>query len=266
MLGIFGQKKLVIFLKRNRLELYGSKGLISQLEFPQDIERYQEIINREKFDNLLSTFFTNQIIKRGQIVILLSEEITFQKTLDTSLDPQVEFQKFVATVPFDPGNLIAKQIAFQNQTYFVGTNKTVYEALVTVLKTGKNTVRYVVPSIIFDNIGQSINPAEVAKIFSNQNILKAANLLEAKAGQNLPVKTRIENIRKKSVTQVVLGVFAILLFATAATLIYLRYLKPSTKPVINYHQPIQIQNEATGEASPSATDSFQSTAEATSSP
>lgn len=268
MFNIFGQKKIVIYLKRSSLEIYtyDQEGPVSQLEFPQDVTKYEEIVDKSKFENLLSSFFTKQIEKRAGIIILLSEEITFQKTLDASLTPQAEFQKFVAKIPFDPQKLIAKQIAVQNQTYFVGTNKTIFEAIVNALKINNNNVRAVVPVIVFGITGQSINSTDIAKVFSSGNILKAANLLGEKAGQNMPAKTRIENIRKKSVTQAILGVFAIVLFAIAAALIYLRFSKSAKRPVINYQQPVQIQNEATGEASPSAIEDFESTTEATSSP
>lgn len=268
MFNLFGRKKIVIYLKRSSLEIYTNdqKGQVSQLEFPQGVTKYEEIVDKSKFENLLSSFFAKQIEKKGEIIILLSEEITFQKTLDASLTPQEEFQKFVAKIPFDPQKLIAKQIAVQNQTYFVGTNKNIYETIANALKINNNNVRAVVPAIVFGITGQSINSVDIAKVFSSGNILRAANLLREKAGQNMPAKTRIENIRKKNVTQAILAVFAILLFATAAALIYLRFSKPAKKPVINYQQPVQMQQEATSEASPSSIENAESTREATPSP
>ena len=267
MFNLFGQNKVIIYLKRNSLELIkdGHDTPSSHLDFPPNIAKWEEIIDRAKFENLLSSFLLKEISKREKIIILLSDEVVFQKTFPKDqIITDGDFQKFVAAIPFDPLNLSAKQVKTQNELYFTGTNKTLYEIVVSLLAQHKIKVQAVVPAIIF-GINDPLISNNLSNITSNSKLLKAANFLEkVKAPENLPAKSKIENIRNKNVTQAILAVFAILLFSTAAALLYTRYFKPVNKTPTNYLKSTEIPSvtlQSTPEASPK-----DSTQEATLSP
>jgi len=264
---IFGQNKVIIYLKRNSLELVKSQkdSQSAHLDFPADIAKWEEIIDRAKFESLLSSFLLKEITKGAKVIILLSDEVVFQKSFPIGqIVTDGDFQKFVAAIPFDPQNLSAKQVKTQNELYFIGTNKTLYEILVGLLEKNKVKVQAVVPATIF-GINDPLISNNLSNITSNSKLLKSANFLgKADTHDNLPAKSKIENIRNKNVTQAIFGIFAILLFSTAAALLYTRYFKPVNKTPVNYLKSTEIPPvtlQSTPEASPK-----DSTQEATLSP
>lgn len=73
--------KLVLYLKNQFLVFYNNQGESASLEFPQDVLKNQKIINQQKFEDLVKEFLLSLKIKNQKAVLLVTEEIIFQKTM-----------------------------------------------------------------------------------------------------------------------------------------------------------------------------------------
>ena len=78
-------KKIILFLKRDSLELYiaDGDGPKNRLLFPPEIIKYEEILDEAKFESLITSFLQKEIAPNQKVTILLSPDILFQKTISS---------------------------------------------------------------------------------------------------------------------------------------------------------------------------------------
>ena len=76
-------KKVILFLKRDSVELYiaDGDGPKNRLQFPPEIIKYEEILDEAKFESLITSFLQKELAPNQKVTILLSPDILFQKTI-----------------------------------------------------------------------------------------------------------------------------------------------------------------------------------------
>ena len=182
---LFSNPDTIIFLKRNSLEVYNQKseGVQARLDFPPNYEKDQEIIDIEKFEQLISNFLSKLNLKNNKIIIVLSAENLFEKTLPLSDKTKEEAaaKKFFGSVPFDPQKVAKKQIRTKNGLNLIAANKNLYESIVHVLQKLQSEIRAAVPVSMFGITSLVLSRQDIKKITSNSEMLKTSNFLSGNA-------------------------------------------------------------------------------------
>lgn len=178
---LFSNPAVIVFLKRNSLEVYSQKlqGVQSRLNFPPEFEKDQEIIDIQKFEQLISSFLTKLNLKEKKVIIAISAENLFEKTLplSTVAKENEETEKFFKEIPFDEPKIAKKQLRTKNGLNLIATNKNLYQAILHVLQKEGSEIEAVVPVSMFGITSQVLTRDDVKKITANSQMLKEANFL-----------------------------------------------------------------------------------------
>lgn len=198
---LFSNSDIIILLKRNSLEVFNQKaeGVQSRLNFPPDFEKDQEIIDIEKFEQLISNFLTKLNLKDKKIIIAISAENLFEKTLPLSTMAKEEegAKKFFGEVPFDEIKIAKKRLRTKNGLNLIATNKNLYEVIIHILQKEDAEIEAVVPLSMFGITSQTLSKNDIRKITSNSQILKEANFLT----ENPEIKTTSRQKSEKNGVQ-----------------------------------------------------------------
>ena len=100
---LFSNPVIIIYLKRNSLEVYTQKtqGVQARLDFPPNYEKDQEIIDIEKFEQLISNFLSKLSLEGKKVIIVISSENLFEKTIPLSdrTKEETAAKKFFEEIP-----------------------------------------------------------------------------------------------------------------------------------------------------------------------
>src|SRR3990167_711883 len=146
-------KKVILFLKRDSVALYiaDSEGPKNRLSFPPEIIKYEEILDEEKFESLITSFLQKEITPNQKVTILLSPDILFQKTIsqkDKNLE-DAEIKKFIDEIPFDTSKTATIKVPTTDGLNLIATNKKLYLPIVTACEKLNSQVEAVIPISLF---------------------------------------------------------------------------------------------------------------------
>lgn len=179
-------KKLIIYLRRNSLEVYreNAEGYLGRLEFTVDTAKDEEVINQAKFEETIFTFLNKLALKENKAIIVLSDDVLFQKTLplSTGEEEQKQIDKFFEEVPFDPQKIAKKAIETKNAINLFATNRLLYESCANALSKLQKQTGAVVPAPMLGVTQgvQALTKEDINKI-GNSNLVDASNFLTQEA-------------------------------------------------------------------------------------
>lgn len=226
---LFSNSSIIVYLKRSSLEVYSQKseGVQARLDFPPNYQKDQEILDVEKFEQLIANFLSKLNLKDKKIIIAISADNLFEKTIPLSdkAKEDAAANKFFEEIPFDPQKIVKKQIRTKNGLNLIAANKNLFESIVHVLQKLESEVHAVVPVTMFGISSLALTRADEKKITSNSELLKTSNLLSAEPTieQSRKTEQTDENSQKKSKFSpvVILGIgFIIIGIAVAAFLLF----------------------------------------------
>src|SRR3989344_783458 len=178
---LFSNPVIIIYLKRNSLEVYSQKtrGVQARLDFPPNYEKDQEIIDLEKFEQLISNFLSKLSLNGKKVIIVISSENLFEKTIPLSDKTKEETaaKKFFEEIPFDLQKIAKKQIRTKNGLNLIAANKNFYDSIVHVLQKLQVEIRAAVPSTMFGITASTLTSEDIKKISSNPEMLKTSDFL-----------------------------------------------------------------------------------------
>ena len=189
---MFFSSKLIIYLRRNTLEVYrqNSQGSLGKLEFALSTTRDEEVINQTKFEESIFTFLTKLALKEKKALIILSDEVLFAKTIPLSNEETEakQAEDFFNQVPFDPQKVAQKTVKTKNGVSLFATNKNLFLAVLNALGKMQIDVDAVVPATMF-GITQStaaLPKADLNKITSDSSIIEASDFLSSRSVKTEP--------------------------------------------------------------------------------
>lgn len=120
----------VFYIDANKAYFYGSnaKSLL-QVELPPDVIAYMDILNKEKFYQLIQALVTTNKIEAVPLLILFSPYATYEKDL-TGKSPEdiaTETQQFLSSVPYE--RVLSKVYKLQDKSKVIALNQDLYEAI-----------------------------------------------------------------------------------------------------------------------------------------
>ena len=253
-MALFSQK-LFLYLKRNSLEIYTEKsqGAIAQLDFPLNIVKDEEIIDKTKFQQLIASFLAKLSLKEKEVQIILSDELIYQKTVPVSDEKtqNKQLQLFLAEIPFKPEEITQITTQSQNKVIFYATNKELFKLIgLELAKIGKKLVFVSAASAIgIAPETTTLTGQDLKKIAANHNIIEKSDFLSA--SQSSP-EDNSESIKKRF--QVKIRYFLVLTVVVIIIIIvvigFLALKKPAPVTYIPPNPP-EATSTATFEPSPS---------------
>ncbi|MDE2025405.1 MAG: hypothetical protein KGJ07_02850 [Patescibacteria group bacterium] len=120
----------IFYVESNKAYFYGSNATsVLQIEIPEDTLSYMDVINRDKFNQLIQAFVTTNKIEPAPLLILFSTYATYDKEVAGKLPDEVnnDIQQFLDSVPFE--RVLSRIYKLQDKIRVVGVNKDLYEAI-----------------------------------------------------------------------------------------------------------------------------------------
>ena len=178
----FNAAKSLIYLKRSSLEFYRGNAK-EELKFPPTVLQNIEIQDSETFEKLTITFLTNLKVKKQKIIIVLSEDLLFQKEIVTvdSEELKERSQNFLDSLPFASDKVVIKRVDDGQRKFIFATNKKIFKLLTEILESLDCEVKAIVPITLFKEkykIDGELTADLAKKISSEENLLKRGNFLE----------------------------------------------------------------------------------------
>jgi hypothetical protein len=213
---MFNQKYIILFLSRGSIQLYGGNltGIVT-IEIPQAIFNDVDILRKDDLYTLIKQC-VKQYALVGQLIIVLSQEIYFEKLFVPPDNPQTESDilKFFDAIPYEA--TWTKVYQTEKGKRAVAVNKVVYEAFHQGFILQGLSTKAVIPAFI---LGQMETKKVLDKplaeyVLGNIEILAKQGLLDTQeigsvSSQN---DTMTDANKPKSKLPLLLGAFGVLIF------------------------------------------------------
>lgn len=245
--------KSLIFIKKEKLEIFTGK-IRDELIFPSSTISNLEVLNPPAFEKSINEFLIKFKLKKSKLVIVLSEDIYFQKELPKNLDEQTEVKvsEFLNTVPFEPAKIGFKKIEKGDSIELIAANRSVFKIVQKVAVDLGALVLAVTPLTIFKEkygLGAEIDEGGAKKILSDQKLIVAGNFLSEEEGHIAPAKLKVSRVL------LIIIIFAVYTLGLIAGGIFLGYIPNPLSATKEQAAKPAAQTGSTAVASEEATDS-----------
>lgn len=181
----------VIYIDANTGFFYSPGiGSVLQLDFPPDVISELDLVNKEKFEQILNLFIQNNFKGEFEIILVLSQNLTFEKELLPELgkDTETQIQEFIGVVPFE--EVLSRAYKYKKNVKVVAMNKEIYDAIREVLVRNKLTISMTLPlSVLIETNPWLANKMDLGIIASKSDSFKQYNLIDYSPNS--------ENVQKK---------------------------------------------------------------------
>lgn len=187
---------VAIYIQKKALDFY-VEGNQKHLEFPIDAVLDGDIINPAKYEKLIEDFITAENIKKQPAILVLAEEILFEKTIPLGdiklLDERIA--DFTGMIPVESGKLTKKSVELENNIKLFAANKDLFEKIMEILGKSGFEVLAVVPLSLY-SADNELSEEAIKKIYQDKQFLKKTNFLSdgfahENTGQNRIILTII---------------------------------------------------------------------------
>lgn len=237
--GAFG----IFYIDANKGYLYiSSTGATLQVEIPADTLSYFDIINRDKFYQILQTFVTANKIEPCPIVLLIPPAATYEMDITSKVPEEINTmtQQFTDSVPFE--KVLSKTYKLPTGGKIFATNKDIYEAI----KHGFEKLHFSISAVISLTVLQKMMP----DIGNNLQLDVIAGKIDTVKQYSFITSDEINNIVKPN-QQVeekekpnpmrlyaLVGVFVVLIGVLVVLVIVT--MQPQKPPVVARRVPVRI--------------------------
>lgn len=212
---------IIIFIDRTGFSLYQDiLGSVSKFNFTLDLVSNLDIVDKEKFTNLITTFMQlNKVIPSSMAVVLSDGVVCIKDLVDNpvqkaasdsiqktsvSVDSNsAEAQEFLENIPFE--NVLSKVVKAGNSSRAVAVNEDLITTITDVFSNAGSVLETIVPGFMFGQnanfaVGLTLENAQL--ILNNPEILRSGNLLteKEKAIPSGGITAEINNSLKNSKT------------------------------------------------------------------
>lgn len=181
----------VFYIDANKAYFYGSNTKsVLQVELPPDVIAYMDIMNKEKFYQIIQSLVTTNKIEPVPLLILFSPYATYEKelTAKSAEDAANETQQFLSSVPYE--RVLSRVYKLQDKSKVVALNQDLYEAI----KSGFEKVDFPTVSVVSLLLLQQVMP----EIGATLNLELVAGKFESIKQYSLITTEEINNAAKVS--------------------------------------------------------------------
>ena len=228
-------KKVILFLKRDSVELYiaDNDGPKNRFPFPPEIIKYEEILDEAKFESLITSFLQKELAPNQKVTILLSPDILFQKTI-SSPDKTIqesEVKKFTDEIPFDASKTATIKLPTTDGLNLIATNKKLYQSIATAVEKINSEVEAVIPSTLFGiTKNLPLTKDDISKITNNSKLANASNFLLSQQDTDSQIDQEGSKSFAKNNKNILLIVFAVLIIIVGISFVFIKQKKQAVSP------------------------------------
>jgi hypothetical protein len=213
---MFNQKYIILFIDHSKIQLYGGNltGIVT-IEIPESILTDGDILRRDDLYTLIKQCVKQYALIGGQLIIVLSEAMYFEKMFLSTDTPKTESDilKFFDSIPYE--STWTKVYQTEKGKHAVAVNKVLYEAFHQGFLLQGLSTKALIPSFILGPVGmkRALDRPMADHILGNVEAVTKQSLLDA---QELGISTPQEKLdanknKPKSNVGLLLGVFGVLL-------------------------------------------------------
>lgn len=177
----FDKSRLIIFLRRNSLEIYKGNEKTADVNYPANIIRYLEIVDVSAFEK----FIIGILPQKGQgqkIMIILDGDMVFQKIFPraSQAEEETEIQNFIKKIPFAVEQLAIKKIVNDKEFAIIAITRNLYQPILDILGKSGFQIEAVVSVSIFGDIesGQPLNQKGIWQKVNDNKLIEMGNFLK----------------------------------------------------------------------------------------
>lgn len=231
----------VVYVEPTRLLFYSSKiSKVLVQDFPPDTVSDLDIVNKDKFTQILNFFIQNALQKSMfELALVFSAQTTFEKILIPTLskDADALFAEFTSMVPFE--EVLSKLYKENKQIKGYAVNKTFYELLADTFDKNGSTINLVLPvSLIIEKSPELSNNLDLALIAAKAESLKVFNMLDIPSGPRIQMTTGEKGKGNNKRVYILAIVFGLLLIFMLVFAYMTFFAQPSSPKSTN--QPTSI--------------------------
>ena len=234
--------KYIFFLDRQQLIIAGiNLNDPVTLNFPVNIVSDIDVIDLESFDLLLTNFFNQSKISPGDILLIVSPNVYYQKNITLSADTterQNQIDLFLQTIPFK--NLIYRDYLLDNQPQLLALNKNFYEPLVRFCQKNNFNITAIVPHFVLDHYQLNLTeylPKEVKNILQKYKQIETYSLINSQDIEKI-ISAHVRRPKEDNTrAYILLGVFCLLF----VILLGFMFIRPRLiKPPVTKTIPVKL--------------------------
>lgn len=248
---MFDQPAILIYIRRNSIEVFLPKS-VEKIEFPAEVLSHNEILNEEKYTQLVNEFLAKFNLKSPKVNIVLSDEIVFQKSLPLVESDQLNLlvQKFNDSVPFEVEKIASKHILSKDELQIFTTNKKLYWLIEQRIAVLGGQVVSVVPLFIFKEKlkldSEEISGEIASKILENKQLLNLGNFLKYE-------EISLSNKKSSKMPLILMGIITLLFSVGIVAIYFFGFLDGSINKIMEKISPAKIEEKTKlKESTPSA--------------
>lgn len=272
---MFDKPQALLFLKSRGFQIYSGKDFSeTDFDFSEQAVSNLEVLDIERLKSELKSFLESYNLKPFNLIVVLSEEVLFKKTLTSNeTQRQGEVESFLNEIPLDPEKIAQKIIKKEAETIVIATNRNFFSAIKDFLETNGWKIEAVVPVAAFGDFSQKTNlgSEEVREILDNGEKIKNSNFLSEEtrseeekkpmtfeSSGNTPVESSLPQKPAGSKKQTLLLSLGVVLIIVAVLIAVFGFIKTPWQNFVAKKEPEETplaqESEIIAEtASPSAT-------------
>lgn len=212
---------ILLFIDRNGFTLFQDTLTdIARFNFTPDLVANLDVVNKEQFSNLITSFIQINKITPSSLSVILSDNIIYIKDLTDTEESKDAIQAFLENVPFE--EVLAKVIKTDVINRIVAVNKNLVMTIADAFINKGSSMEAVTPSFMY---GQNVNftvgltQDNIRTILGNLEILRIGNLLTDQEKIVLPQIVEDEKSFKESGVKKPQGLRQYILIGVLVTLL-----------------------------------------------
>lgn len=209
-------RSAILYLTRDHLYLYEG-GAVLSLEFPSNLVKDLDVIDRDGFYNLVTSFIVNNKIVAAQIFFVLSEAVCFSKDfpITAPVTPvatiEAAVKEFIDAIPFS--SVVSKIYKSPVMTRVVGSNQDLIDTIFSAFENKGFGISALVPSSVFPDFGivndLTIDKAQI--VLNKKEIAVVNSMVGERTVKEQQLATSQTAVPKNKLLPYLIGVFAILI-------------------------------------------------------
>lgn len=209
-----GKPSGILYVEPNRLLFYSTSiNKVLFQDFPPDTVSDLDIVNKEKFAQILNFFIQNALQKMVyDLTLVFSQQTTFEKNLVPTISKDIDALslEFSSLVPFE--EVLSKVYKENKDIKAYAVNKTYYEMVADCFAKSGSVVDLVLPlSLIIEKSPELASKFDLPSIAGKVDSLKSYNMVDCAPAAKTQNQQGERGKNKNTRTYVLLGVFAVLL-------------------------------------------------------
>lgn len=181
-MSLFNRIDYVLFVRSHQLEIFSlSSAQVFKIDFPDVILKYQEIRNREKFEELVVNLIKKEKLFNKKAIIILSDEIVFEKVIiDSEVAKNPDLIKSIFDeIPLTYEELGKKIFVSKSEMKVWGTNQMIFKVIKSIMEANGWNIKAVVPLNAFSKYTnqKELKISAFQEIINDQKYIDKINFL-----------------------------------------------------------------------------------------